>query len=52
MLPQYSDKTSKNKSVTRLDKISNTTKGEVFYTTGWTMPGLLWAFLSAEFQLA
>ena len=31
MLPQYSDKTSKSKSITRLDKISNTIKGEFFY---------------------
>ncbi len=44
MLPQYSDKTLKSKSVTRLDKISNTIKGEVFYTTGWTMPELLFTF--------
>jgi len=52
MLPQYSDKASKSKIVTRLDKISNTIKGEVFYTTGWTMPELLWAFLSSGFGLA
>ena len=45
ILPQYSDKTSKSKSGTRLDKISNTIKGEIFYTTGWTMPELLCAFL-------
>lgn len=49
MLPQYSDKTSKSKSVSRLDKISNTIKGEVFYTTGWTMPELLCACLSGCF---
>jgi len=49
MLPQYSDKTSKSKSVTRLDKISNTIKGEVFYTTGWTMPELLCACFSVDF---
>ena len=34
MLPQYSDKTSKSKSITRLDKISNPIKGETFYSTG------------------
>jgi len=49
MLPQYSDKTSKSKSVTRLDIISNTIKGEIFYTTGWTMPKLLCACLSGGF---
>ena len=30
MLPQYSDKTSKSKCDTRLDKISNTIKGGNF----------------------
>ena len=30
MLPQYSDKTSKSKSGTRLDKISTTIQGDVF----------------------
>ena len=45
MLPQYSDKTSKSKSDLRLDKLSNTIKGEIFCTTGWTMPELLCAFL-------
>ena len=45
MLPQYSDKTSKSKSGSRLNKISNTIKGKIFYTTGWTMPELLCAFL-------
>jgi hypothetical protein len=49
MLPQYSDKTSKSKSGSRLDKISNTIKGEIFYTTGWTMPELLCACLSGGF---
>jgi hypothetical protein len=34
MLPQYSDKTSKSKSGSRLDKISNTIKREIFYTKG------------------
>jgi hypothetical protein len=36
----------------KFDKISKTINREIFYTTGWTMPELLWAFLSAEFQLA
>ena len=49
MLPQYSDKTSKSKSGSRLDKISNTIKGGIFYTTGWTMPELLCAFLPSGF---
>ena len=30
MLPQYSDKTSKSKSDSRLDKISTTIMGEAF----------------------
>ena len=34
MLPQYSDKTSKSKSGSRLDKISNTINGGNFYSTG------------------
>ena len=45
MLPQYSDKTSKIKSDSRLDKISNTIKGEFFYSTG----ELLCASLSGGF---
>ena len=45
MLPQYSDKTSKSKSITRLDKISNPIKGETFYSTG----ELLCAFLLGGF---
>ena len=49
MLPQYSDKTSKSKSGSRLNKISNTIKGKIFYTTGWTMPELLCAFLLGGF---
>ena len=49
MLPQYSDKTSKSKRGSRLDKISNTIKGGIFYTTGWTMPELLCACLSGGF---
>ena len=34
MLPQYSDKTSKSKSDSRLDKISTTIMGEAFNSTG------------------
>jgi hypothetical protein len=45
MLPQYSDKTSKSKRDTRLDELSNTIKGEIFYTTG----ELLCACLSVGF---
>jgi hypothetical protein len=33
MPPQYSDKTSKSKRLARLDIISVTIKGEVFYST-------------------
>ena len=41
MLPQYSDKTSKSKSGSRLDKLSTTIKGEVFYSTGELLCGCL-----------
>lgn len=44
--PQYSDETSKSKNDSRVEKISNTIRGEIYYTTGWTMPELLCAFFS------
>ena len=45
MLPQYSDKTSKSKSSTRLDKLSTTIMREVLYSTG----ELLCAYLLGDF---
>ena len=45
MLPQYSDKTSKSKSGSRLDKLSTTIKRDFSYSTD----GLLCAYLSGGF---
>ena len=48
-LPQYSDKTSKSKRDTRFDKLSNTIKGEVFYSTSELLSAcLLGGFARAQ----
>ena len=51
-IPQYSGDTLKRKSISIDGGISNTIKGEFFYTTGWTMPELLCAFLLDAFARA